>query len=196
MRAWIKKIFFKPKRVCFVGVGGGGSNIVEQIANFDAIHTFVHLNSDMQALKQKKHGSKIVLGYKDKQGLGCGANVACGTSLFDETCKAKLKPFLDKKQTLCLVSTLGGGVGSGVTPHLVAYLKKQKQPFRVVAVMPFGFEGKKRKSTATQSLEQIKKQTQNLYTILNDTCLKKGSQKGYLESLEEIAKEVYERGVG
>jgi cell division GTPase FtsZ len=86
MIQFFKNIFSLHKqKVCFVGIGGGGSNVVENIAKMDSIHTFVHMNSDLQALKQKKHGHRLLLGYEDKHGLDCGAKMECGLQLFDAT---------------------------------------------------------------------------------------------------------------
>ncbi len=179
--------------MCFVGIGGGGSNIVEQIAKIDDSHGFVHMNSDLQALQQKKHGSRLILGYEEKQGLGCGANVKCGTKLFNDAMAIQFQAMIPEETILCLVSTLGGGVGSGVTPQVARYLKATKQKFEVIVVMPFIFEGKKRHATAIQSLSDIKQYRKNVTLIHNDDWIVQGSKKGFTESLVDISREVYKK---
>lgn len=194
MIQFLKKIFrLNKKKICFIGIGGGGSNIIENIAKMDNMHTFIHMNSDLQALEQKKYGHRLLLGYEKRQGLGCGANMKCGLQLFDNIMKAKLQENISKEKTLCLVSTLGGGVGSGVTPEIVKYLKETKQKFKIIIIMPFTFEGKKRQNTAIKSVELIKNYTKNIVLIQNDDCIVKGKNQGFSESLMSISKEVYRK---
>jgi len=196
MMEFFKNIFnLHEKKVCFIGIGGGGSNVVENIAKMENTHTVIHMNSDLQALQQKKYGHRLLLGYEDKHGLGCGAKMECGLQLFNNTTKAKLQETIPEETTPCLVTALGGGVGSGVTPEVVKYLKEIKTKFKVIVIMPFTFEGKKRQQTAMKSLELIKHYTRNVIIIRNDDCLIKGSKQGFSESLATISKQVYGKGV-
>jgi cell division protein FtsZ len=91
------------------------------------------------------------------------------------------------------VTALGGGVGSGVTPEVVKYLKETKRKSKVIVIMPFSFEGKKRQQTAMKSLELIRHYTNNIVLIRNDDCLVKGSKQGFTESLATISKKVYRK---
>ena len=46
---------------CFIGVGGGGSNILSDLSRLDSKHTYIHINSDNNALLQKQSKYKILL---------------------------------------------------------------------------------------------------------------------------------------
>ncbi len=63
-----------------IGIGGGGSNIVEYLVNaYPTKYDVLIVNSDKKALASKKVQNKILLEKLD--GYGCGSNETCGLSL-------------------------------------------------------------------------------------------------------------------
>ncbi len=44
----------KLKKLCFIGIGGGGCNIIEDISHIDPWHDFIHINSDINVRYQYK----------------------------------------------------------------------------------------------------------------------------------------------
>src|SRR5579871_1313666 len=62
-----------------IGVGGGGSNAVNRMAQsgFDGVD-FIVANTDMQALKGNAAPTKLQIGAKLTKGLGAGADPNIG----------------------------------------------------------------------------------------------------------------------
>ena len=167
----------KLDKSCFLGVGGGGSNVIEDISQLDHRHKFIHINSDEQALEQKTSQYKIVLGRDKNNGLGCGGDPICGEKLVDGYFKSSLYNLIKDEKKIYVVSSLGGGVGSGVTPKLLSYLKILKKEIVFVAIIPFKFEGQKRVKLAHNILEEIEKIVDSIIIIQNDNFLKDDANK-------------------
>lgn len=166
----------KDKSICIIGIGGGGCNIADDISKIDNRFHIVHINSDIDALNSKQSGEKIVLGRNTKRGLGCGAQVSCGMKLFDDEIKKELSSLIKSYKEIYLISTLGGGVGSGATLEIVKYLQKRRKNIKVIVVTPFSFEGKRRNDISLHSIQDIQnniKDIKNLTILKNDDLLHK-----------------------
>jgi len=177
-------------KVCFIGVGGGGTNIVEDIANIDDKHRFIHLNTDEQALKRKKSGTRILLKNKDR--LGCGGKIQCGIKSVTPQVKKQIYTLTKDFSKVYVISTLGGGVSSGATPEIVKYLQsKLNKKVVVFSVMPFSFEGKKRLSTAIKSRDKISIYASEHFTLQNDELLDKRFSQSIRTTLNKMSKNIY-----
>ena len=185
---------YQLKELCFVGIGGGGCNIVEDISQIDPQHTFIHLNSDLQALQAKTSQHKILLGYKDKGGLGCGGQTVCGTRLVNDSIREQLLNLTKSFDEVCVITTLGGGVGSGATAKIVEYLNTIGKKVFVAATIPFSFEGKKRYDTAQYSLKELQNINKDIIVVENDavmhTC--QSDRLGTKESFQYLSKDIYQ----
>ena len=183
--------FAKEKR-CFIGVGGGGSNILSDIAILDADNIFIHINSDNNALRQKQSKYKILLTSDTKKDKwGCGGNTECGLNLIDDKVRQTLQEYTKEHETVYLMATLGGGVGSGSTPVLAKYLKEIGKKVIIYVTIPFSFEGKIRLSLATTTLKELEIYSKNLIVLENDNLLK--SNKGIRESFQEMSQNIYKQ---
>ena len=182
-------------RLCFIGIGGGGTNILEDISKLDNKHTFIHINSDYHSLKQKTSPHKILLGWNEKAGLGCGGKEQCGRSLINDNIKKELCKLTKNKKIVYLVSTLGGGVGSGATPEILQYLKTLNKKVIVFVTMPFNFEGKRRFSAAYNALDKIELHTDNLIIFKNDDLIANTQSKslGIKDTFKIISNTIYKK---
>jgi len=176
-------IFSKLDKSCFLGVGGGGSNVIEDISQLDNRHKFIHINSDTQALKKKTSQYKIILGQDKNSGFGCGGNPKCGEKLVDGDFKSSLYKLIKDEKKVYVISSLGGGIGSGVTPKLLSYLKTLQKEIVFVAIIPFEFEGQKRVKLAYSVLENIKEIVNDVIIIQNDDFLKENIDKDGIRKL-------------
>ena len=131
-----------------IGVGGGGSNIVEFLSKQ---YESLIINSDKRALEQKKVKNKIHLEKPDN--LGCGANEKCGFSLITEEVLNQIDNFIDKNLSITLIATLGGGVGSGSTKAIAEYLSNKNILVKCILVKPFSWEGSKKINRANETIE-------------------------------------------
>ena len=185
----------KLDKLCFIGVGGGGCNVLEDISQIDPWHTFICLNSDIQALEQKSTQNKILLQYDKKNGLGCGGDTKCGVLLLDDTAKKEIIKTTEEFKKVCIIATLGGGAGSGAITQVIKFLLFQNKEVVVAVTLPFDFEGKKRSQTAQQALKEIKSLVKDVIVIENDTYLEedKVDGLGVRDTLRCVSRDIYKQ---
>lgn len=183
----------KLKSQCFIGIGGGGCNIIEDIADIDPWHKFIHINSDQQALQQKRSKYKIQLGAEEKEGLGCGGVTECGTKLVDSNCKQNLFKLTKDEKKVYVVVTLGGGVGSGAAPEIIEYLKSLDKELVVFVTIPFTFEGNKRQAVAKSALQNIQTLVNDVVILNNDELIEQSAKEdlGTRETFKKSSKLIY-----
>lgn len=181
----------KLDSLCIIGIGGGGTNIVYDISRLDKKHDFIYINSDYDSLRQKKSKHKILLGWDEKAGLGCGGKAECGRSLIDSDVKNKLNELTKSMEMVYVVSSLGGGVGSGATPEIVEHLKNLNKKVIAFVTIPFIFEGKKRMALANNSMEKIKEYSDELVIFENDTLLHDSKGRGIKDTFERTSSIFY-----
>lgn len=159
---------YKPK-IKVVGVGGGGSNIVAEIAKLVGRLDFVAANTDEQALAHiaRKNVKTFAFGEKLTQGLGCGMDAVLAQEAAQQD-KEKVLKLLEGQDLLVLVSSLGGGAGSGAAPVFLQTAKELKCLTIGIFTMPFSFEGEKRQQLALSSLEKLKPLVNTYMLIPND----------------------------
>jgi len=177
-------------RLCFIGIGGGATNILEDISKMDARSIMIHMNTDSESLKLKKSGKKILL--NNETALGCGSDINCGKKSVTKEVKNQLKILTKNIDKVYVIATLGGGVSSGATPEIVKYLKLTLNKTVVVfSIMPFSFEGNKRLEIANKSKDKIEMYTNEHFTLENDSLLNKRFSQGVKACFLGMSKRVY-----
>lgn len=142
-------------KVRVVGVGGGGGNIVAEIAPRISRIDFVAANTDAQALKQlPSRVKKMNFGLQVTKGLGCGMDAELGERAAREE-KEKIKKLLQGQDVCIVIASLGGGTGSGAAPVFCQVAREAHALTIGVFTVPFGFEGGKRKLLSLQALEKL-----------------------------------------
>jgi cell division protein FtsZ len=184
----------KLERLCFIGIGGGGCNIVEDISKIDKWHKFIHINSDLQALQTKTSKNKILLGYDKKEGLGCGGVAECGAQLINSSSKKQLFKSTKAFEKVYVITTLGGGVGSGASSEIIEYLNSLDKEVYVFVVMPFSFEGSRRNAVAQSALKNIQNISNNVIVMKNNDLIENNESKnlGTRETFKLSSQEIYQ----
>lgn len=141
--------------VKIIGLGGAGANMLDRVAREQVKGAeLLALNTDMRTLQSTGAMEKVQLGKNLTRGLGAGGDPELGEQAVlesEEVVRAALK---DRKIVFLCVG-LGGGTGSGAAP-IVTRLAREAGAFVVVfATMPFAFEGKRRRTQAEESLNQL-----------------------------------------
>lgn len=159
----------KIKKV--IGVGGGGSNIVEYLykVSYFSYDPLV-INSDKKALDIKKVPNKLYL--DSPKSYGCGSNEVCGLELINETTLGRIKNFISTTKKIYIIVTLGGGVGSGSTKAIVKYLYEQDIEVYLIAVYPFSWEGINKTKRADDTLKFSKSYCKKIHIFKNDNLKK------------------------
>ena len=130
-------------RIKVIGIGGGGSSIVSEIASEVKKVTFVVANTDSQTLRgATKAARHFQFGKGITQGLGTGMNPELGEQAA-ESDKEKIKELLKETDFCILVSCLGGGTGSGASPVFARILKNLRISTLGIFTLPFEFEEEK-----------------------------------------------------
>ncbi|MDP2637195.1 MAG: cell division protein FtsZ [bacterium] len=157
-------------RITVVGVGGGGGNIVSEIAKLLKKADFVAANTDSQALKQvSRNIKKFSFGQEFTQGLGCGMDANLG-QLAAESEKENIKKMLEGNDLCILVSSLGGGTGSGAAPVFAEACNSERLMTIGIFTMPFSFEGEKRRQIAEAALQKLQPLV-NAYVLLQNDSI-------------------------
>jgi len=194
-------------RVKIIGIGGGGSSIISEIAPEIKKVNFVAANTDLQALKEVgKRAIHFQFGKRLTQGLGTGMNPELGEQAAQET-NEKIKKILEGQDICVLISCLGGGTGSGAAPVFAKISKKLGNITLGIFTLPFEFEGEKKMEVARASLEKLRPNLNALILISNQrvfqiidtkTPLKKALSsinKTLAQSLEGLTELFYSPGL-
>jgi len=159
-------------RIRVIGVGGGGGNIVSEIASRVHRIDFVAANTDNQALSAiPKKVKTFSFGHEFTNGLGCGMDAVLGEQAARAE-KERIKKIFDGQDISIIIACLGGGTGSGSTPVFAEVAKEFKNLTLGIFIMPFPFEGEKRKQLAEEALEKLKESLNAYVVIPNESIFK------------------------
>ena len=152
-----------------IGVGGGGSNAVNHmyeqgIKDVD----FIVCNTDKQALDGSPVPIKVQLGSSLTEGLGAGSISDVGRNAAIESIE-EVRELLSKNTKMLFVTAgMGGGTGTGAAPIIASTAKEMGILTVGIVTMPFGFEGRKRKTQADEGIEAFRQSVDALVVINND----------------------------
>ncbi|MDO8526797.1 MAG: cell division protein FtsZ [Deltaproteobacteria bacterium] len=180
-------------RIKVIGVGGGGGNAINTMIEYGLEGVdFIACNTDMQALRANKAGTKIQLGKELTKGLGAGANPDVGknAALEDQRVMAEL---LEGADMVFITAGMGGGTGTGGAP-VIARLAKEVGALTVgVVTRPFSFEGKHRAKHAELGIHELKESVDTLITIPNEKLLSLASDNlTMLEAFKQADQVLYQ----
>ncbi len=154
-------------RIIVVGVGGGGSNAVDSMAGQWENGPFVvAVNTDAQSLAGLHHARPITLGRKITNGLSTGGDADVGR-LAAEDDLAALHELFTGKELAFVVTSLGGGTGTGAAPIVARAAREAGALVIAFATLPFDFEGDLRMSQARQGLAQLRDQADIVIVVPN-----------------------------
>ncbi len=156
-------------RIKIIGVGGGGSNAVNQIftSNEAPQADFFVLNTDHQALDASPVPNKVTLGPTITKGLGAGAVPDVARKAAEESEK-EIRSIVDGADLVFITAGMGGGTGSGASPLVARAAKDTGALVVAIVTTPFSFEGKQRTATAKESLDALKAEVDSIIIVSND----------------------------
>jgi cell division protein FtsZ len=154
-------------KIKVVGVGGAGGNAVNRMisSGFSGVE-FLSINTDAQALESSRADLKIQIGKKLTRGLGAGADPEIGRKAFEEDPETT-KEALEGANIVFITCGMGGGTGTGASPHVAKIAKEQGALTVGIVTRPFLFEGNLRISRAESGIHQIKDYVDTLIVIPN-----------------------------
>ena len=209
-----KKAIFPKIKIKVLGIGGGGGSIISEAAKSLTKINFTAIDTDFRALKRiKKYVKIFLLGKDTTHGLGTGMNSALAQKIALKE-KEKISKILQGQDLVILVSSLGGGVGSGMSPVFAEISERLGNKTLSFFTLPFKFEGQKKALLALDSLDTMKDflnaqicvSNENIFKIL-DTAINpeaknisiqqafSTSNEILIKNLEELIKIIYKPGL-
>jgi cell division protein FtsZ len=154
-----------------VGVGGGGGNAVNRMIDevLEGVE-FVSVNTDAQALKSSKSGTKIQIGRKLTRGLGAGARPEIGRAALEES-REEVQAALEGADLVFITAGMGGGTGTGAAPLIGEIAREMGALTIAVVTTPFMFEGRKRLRQAEEGLAELKRAVDTTIVVPNERLL-------------------------
>jgi cell division protein FtsZ len=144
-----------PISIKVVGIGGAGSNILDRmVLDGSEEIQLIAINTDVQSLAGSVATHKVQLGRTLTRGLGSGGDPELGLAAAEEATE-EIRKVLKDGDVIIVCAGLGGGTGSGAAPWVAQIAKEERALVLVIAALPFTFEGRRRCSQATTSLEQL-----------------------------------------
>jgi cell division protein FtsZ len=185
----------RPK-IKIIGIGGGGSSIVAEIASgFKKVH-FLAANTDLQALKKIAKVCKVFpFGEETTHNLGTGMDAYLGEMAAQKARKRIEKLFQGVDLTILVVS-LGGGTGSGASPVFAEAAKKAGSSVLGVFTLPFEFEGEKKNLIAKKCLEKITPFLEGLILISNQRIFRLIDKKTPLQEALSKINQIFNQSLG
>jgi cell division protein FtsZ len=139
-----------------VGIGNGGCNTAQTIARqWPNGPKIVGVNTDLRALAGLEAIETVPIGEKVLKGLGTGGDPRVARQAAESDIE-KLRPLFNGIKLAIFAVGLGGGTGSGVAPFLVDEAKKAGALTLCFVMLPFEFEGPRRKEQAERGLQAIR----------------------------------------
>jgi cell division protein FtsZ len=146
----------QTRTIKIIGVGGAGVSLLDTLNGEEfAGANFVAINTDAPSLAASSATVKIHLETKLLRGLGTGGDPERGRAIAEEQF-ATLKSACEGADVILIISGLGGGAGSGISPVLARAAKETGALVLAFVTLPFLCEGNRRQQQAQQSLEQLK----------------------------------------
>lgn len=159
-------------RIKVIGVGGGGSNMVEHLRKvgvFPGVELAV-ANTDVQHLNSSKVPVRIQLGVGTTKGLGAGMQPEVGKAAADESYEDLLE-FFKETNIVFVTAGMGGGTGTGAAPIIARAAKEAGALTISVVTKPFKFEQQKRMRYAEMGLSELREYSDAVVVIPNERLL-------------------------
>ena len=158
----------KEDGIVIVGLGGAGASILQRFSGSSAENVRLCIMSLDERLGRECGNVEFVqLGAGLNHGLGSGGDPEVARMAIEES-GGQVDALLRDSRLLVMVVGLGGGTGSGVAPVLARKAKDAGIFLVSVVVMPFGFEGARRRRQADAALEEIAAISDIVFCFEND----------------------------
>lgn len=159
----------KTSIIKVIGVGGGGSNAVNYMyqQGIQGVN-FVVCNTDAQALDLSPVPNKIQLGPSLTEGRGAGSKPEIGQQAMEESIDDISEVLEVNTKMVFITAGMGGGTGTGGAPILARKCRDMGILTVGIVTIPFGIEGRSRKSHAMKGIEEMRSAVDTLIIISND----------------------------
>jgi cell division protein FtsZ len=160
-----------PYRLLVVGVGGGGCRAARHVANQLAQGpAVVAVDSDDQALQEVALPVQLPIGHALTRGFGAGGDAAIGRIAAEDE-ESKIRALVENMDLVFVITTLGGGTGSGAAPVIARIAHDHGALTICFASTPFDFEANRDKDSANEALRQLRSHSDATICLPNQRLL-------------------------
>jgi cell division protein FtsZ len=151
-----------------IGVGGGGCNTVNQMAQagIEGVE-FICANTDRVHLEKCAPTLQLQMGVELTRGLGAGSDPEVGAAAAEED-RERIAEMLEGTDLLFVTAGMGGGTGTGAAPVIAEIAKEMKILTVAVVTKPFASEKGQRMTRALHGIVKLSQQVDSLIVIPND----------------------------
>lgn len=154
--------------IVIVGLGGAGAHILQRFSGSSAENVRLCIMSPDERLGREIGNVEFLqLGAGMNHGLGSGGDPEVGRLSIEES-RGAIKELLANARLLVMVVGLGGGTGSGAAPVLAEMANEAGVMLVSVAVLPFSFEGHRRREQALKALDEVTRRSDIVFCFEND----------------------------
>ncbi len=184
-----------PAVIRIVGVGGAGTNAINRMleAGLEGVE-FIAVNTDVQALQTCEADHKLRIGRELTKGLGGGSDPDIGrqaaAAAYDD-----LKALLKGSDMVFITAGEGGGTGTGASPVIAEIAKNVGALTIGVVSRPFAFEGKRRKTQASEGIDTLRQFADTVIVVPNDKLLEVVDRSTSMVDALRLADDVLRQGV-
>lgn len=152
-----------------IGVGGGGNNAVNHMADMGIKDVdFVLCNTDAQALRLSPIANRIHLGATLTKGRGAGCDPERGKQAAEESLPAIEEMLAANTEMVFITAGMGGGTGTGAAPVIAKAAKERGILTIGIVTFPFKDEGLSFTRRAIEGVKELRKYVDSLLLINND----------------------------
>ena len=185
----------KQIQVKIFGVGSAGLNVLDQVARTTLPGTtLIAVNTDAESLATSSAPEKICLESNLLRGLGTGGDPERGRAVAEQNV-AKLKAACAGADVVFIVTGLGGGAGTGVSPLLAHAAKETGALVLAFATFPFDCEGNRRQRQAQQGLQELKATADGVICLPNQKLFRLIDEHTSVRDTFKLSNELLAEGV-
>ena len=160
-----------PYRLLVVGVGGGGCRAARHVAGLlDHGPAVAAVDSDDRALQETGLPVQLSIGRALTRGFGAGGDAAIGRIAAEDE-ELKLRALMESMDLVFVITTLGGGTGSGAAPVVTRIAHEQGALTICFASTPFEFEANRDRDAAGEALRQLRMHSDATICLPNQRLL-------------------------
>jgi len=162
----------RNNRILAIGVGGAGSNAINNIMMRGGIvgATTVAINTDARHLLSVKATKKLLIGRELTNGTGAGNDPNIGRAAAEEN-EDDIRDLVRGNDLVFIACGLGKGTGTGGAPFVAKIAQEEGCLVVSVCILPFASEGKAKMETASQGLEELNEHSNTIIVVSNEMLL-------------------------
>lgn len=184
-----------PPRITVIGVGNAGGNALDRMARngLDSVR-LIAASTHAQVLARTQVPETFVLGSRLRHGLGTGGDPEQGR-IAAEADREALRSLCEGADIVFVVAGLGGGTGSGAAPVIAEVAKQSGALVLAVVMLPFDWEGVRRRAQAQESLQWLKARADSVICISNQRLFSLIDEHTSVSATFDIINSFVEEGV-